>query len=309
VSCFHPLPAHRNAESGAVFIGRHLPDRAGESPESLELPCGHCTGCKLDRSRAWSIRCMHEAQLYDSNVFVTLSYEDKFLPKSLSLEYSDFQGFMKRLRRKVPGVSVCPNGSRSVRFFAAGEYGERYRRPHWHAILFNVGFADSVSYCNDTARSALCESLWGRGNVVLGRVTASSAAYVAGYTLSKRYGRSSEEHYEDVVDLATGEVSKRRPEFCQMSRDPGIGAWWYERYARDLFPKDHAVVDGAAWKVPSYYWRKFQDGGLASDVEAVALARRKRARAVPFEENSERRRSDREVVAQSRLKTFSERRH
>lgn len=307
MSCFHPLEAYRDRSSGRVTIGYH----PGESPrrDGMELPCGRCVGCKMDRARAWSIRVMHEAQLYDSNLFVTLDYAPESLPKSLSLEYPHFQKFMRRLRRRMPGVSPSPVGTYPIRFFCAGEYGEKFQRPHWHAVLFNCYFKDSVRLFNGTSRSATAESVWEHGNVVIGEVTAASAAYVAGYTLAKRYGQSAQDHYEDVVNLSTGEVTARRAEFCQMSRDPGIGAWWYSRFKGDLFPKDHAVVEGKEHKVPGYYWRKFQQEADPLLVEELEAARVERARRVPLEESSDRRRCDREIVAKSRLKTFSERSH
>lgn len=252
---------------------------------------------------------MHEAQLYDSNLFVTLDYAPEHLPKSLSLEYKDFCGFMKRLRKEVRGVSRSPGGTFPIRFFVAGEYGERFSRPHWHAILFNTRFEDQIRFCNDTYRSVQCERLWKRGQVVIGSVTPRSAAYVAGYTLNKRYGRPAADHYEDVVSLETGEVSSRRPEFCVMSRRPGIGAWWFDSFGKDLFPHDHAIVDGRRYRVPGYYWRKYQEIADAFDVEAVLNSRVARAQAVPVEESSVRRRGDRAIVAKAKLDLYGERSH
>lgn len=301
MSCYYPLPASRARESGRVTVGYHPRDTW--TGDRLELPCGGCVGCKMDRARSWSTRIMHEAQLYDSNLFVTLDYAPEHLPKSLSLEYVDFQLFMKRLRRHLRGVCAGPNGCYPIRFFVSGEYGEKYQRPHWHAILFNTRFPDQVSYLNGTLRSTVAEKLWNMGNVVIGSVTPQSASYCAGYTLYKQKAVE----YEDVVNLATGEVSMRRPPFCQMSRDPGIGSWWYERYASDVLPADVAVVDGKRGKVPRYYYEKYKAEAAALDVEAVADARCERARARPIEESSERRREDRAMVAKARLKFFSQR--
>lgn len=303
MSCFFPLSAYRDRAGGAVRIGR----RPGEEGDKLELPCGRCVGCLGDRSRAWSIRCMHEASLYDSNLFLTLDYAPEHLPSSLSLEYRDFQNFMKRLRKAVRGVSTAPDGRRPVRFFCAGEYGAQYRRPHWHVLLFNVDFADKVRYVNGTMRSSLAEELWSKGNVVIGEVNAASAAYVAGYTLSKRYGNA--DHYEDVCSTETGEVFSRRPEFVSMSRRPGIGAWWYAKFGGDLFPHDHAVQDGKLYKVPSYYWRAFQESGEPSVIERVSEARYERAREVDRSESTEERRFVRSIVARARLDTYSRRDH
>jgi len=300
VACFRPLRAAQD-ENGNVRLGRD--DGSGRD---LELPCGRCVGCRMDRSRSWSIRIGHEAQLYDSNLFVTFDYAPEHL-KSWSLDYPDFQGFMKRLRRKVSGVSPGPEGSHPLRFFVAGEYGETYKRPHWHAILFNCRLADAVPYYNGTSRSELLERLWGRGSAVIGAVTPQSAAYVAGYTQSKRYGREAEEYYEDLVNPITGEVSSRRPEFVVMSRKPGIGAWWYALYGRDVFPHDFSVQAGRKYKVPRYYFERLKRDNPAA-AEEVAYGRFLRARECS-EESTPERRAVREEHAQARLKMFSERNH
>lgn len=307
MSCYRPLAAHIDRSSGGrVRMGGY---HAGEQGDRIELPCGRCVGCRMDKSRSWSLRCMHEAQLYDASVFVTLDYAPEHLPSSLSLEYVDFQLFMKRLRRAVSGVSRGPNGDFPIRFFCAGEYGEKYKRPHYHALLFNCWFKDSVKLANGTFRSGLAERLWGKGHVVIGSVTPQSAAYCAGYTLSKKYGRAAPDFYEDVVNLETGEVTSRRPEFCEMSRKPGIGAWWYEKFSADLFSGDFAVSkDGFKYKVPRYYWERFRrENPLAGD--EIAAGRLERARAKPPEESSPRRRADREAVASARLMLYGDRAH
>lgn len=271
----------------------------------MELPCGRCIGCKLDRAREWSIRIGHEAQLYDSNLFITLTYKPE-AHLHPSLYYGDFQDFMKRLRRKVRGVSVGPDGGRPIRFFVSGEYGGETKRPHWHAILFNCDFADKQALQNGTFRSTICEDLWARGNVVIGAVTPASAAYVAGYTLKKVHGQAAKDYYEDVVNVRTGELSSRRPEFCVMSRRPGIGAWWYRRYAGDLFPGDRAVAAGKCYKVPRYYFKNFKVDADAITYEEVLYGRYLRAED-QREESTPERRAVREELAERRVVAFGDR--
>lgn len=300
MSCYRPLLAYRRAD-GEVRLGQ-----APADAYSLELPCSRCIGCKLDRARAWSIRITHEAQLYDSNVFVTFTYSDDSLPRSLSLEYPDFAGFMKRLRRRLRGVTQVTDGRKPIRFFVSGEYGGRTRRPHWHAILFNTRFPDQVRLVNGTYRSTVCEELWNRGNVVIGDVTPRSAAYVAGYTLKKVHGQRAAAHYEDVVDVNTGELHSRRPEFVVMSRRPGIGSWWYDRYGGDVFPHDRAVMEGKCYKVPRYYWNRFESEANPFLVEDVAWRRELKARE-RVEDSTPERRLVREVVAERRAALFGER--
>ena len=46
----------------------------------VEIPCGHCIGCRLQKSRDWANRMMLEAQEHENNWFLTLTYNDKHLP-------------------------------------------------------------------------------------------------------------------------------------------------------------------------------------------------------------------------------------
>ena len=128
--CYHPMPAVRMSDGSVKFISRNK--RGVES--ELELPCGQCIGCRLERSRQWAIRCLHEASLHERNAFITLTYDESNLPPGGSLVYRDFQLFMKRLR-KVAG---------KVTFYVGGEYGENLLRPHFHACIFGYDFPDKV---------------------------------------------------------------------------------------------------------------------------------------------------------------------
>lgn len=46
----------------------------------IGLPCGQCIGCRLDKSRDWAQRMVHEASLHMDNVFITLTYAPEYLP-------------------------------------------------------------------------------------------------------------------------------------------------------------------------------------------------------------------------------------
>lgn len=301
MSCYRPLDAYRDSR-GVVKIGRG----GSFAVDSFYLPCGRCIGCKLDRSRSWAIRITHEAQLYDSNRFATFTYSDDKLPKSRSLEYRHFQLFMKRLRKKVAGCSEGPEGGRPLRFFCAGEYGSERKRPHYHAVLFNLKLEDEVVWQNGSYHSKLLEDLWSYGSVQVDQVTPASAAYVAGYSTKKVYGHRASFYYEDVMDPGTGEVSRRRPEFVVMSLKPGIGAWWYRRYGRDLFPNDFAVQGGKRYKVPRYYWERYRREADPILVEELEYGRYLRACEFRAEGTPERL-AAREEVTQARVDLYSKR--
>lgn len=276
----------------------------------FEVPCGKCVGCRLDIGRMWSIRIQHEAQLYDTNLFVTMTYDDRKLaekdpPEYLhpSLDYRHVQLFMKRLRKRQggKGVSPGPHGNFPLRYFVAGEYG--HGRPHWHMVLFNAWFKDQKLWMNGDYVSESLEELWSYGNCTLGCVTAGRASYVAGYVNKKQ--RAGSARYERI-NWYTGEVVAVRPEFHEQSSKPGIGYWWYEKFGSDVFPGDFAVSDGRRWKPPVYYWRKFKEMAPEPVVEDILWSRMERARERRSESTPERR-AVREEVAEAKLNLYGER--
>ena len=126
--CFCPLEGWRSKDrssTGKRKIVFNPRDALRDMP--VTVPCGQCIGCRLERSRQWAVRCIHEASLHEDNCFITLTYDDAHLPTDLSLNVSHFQKFMKRLRKRF---------GEGIRFFHCGEYGENFGRPHYHACLF-----------------------------------------------------------------------------------------------------------------------------------------------------------------------------
>lgn len=254
MACYHPLTAYQCEDGSVVFSER------GNVSRRLQLPCGRCVGCRLDRSRQWAMRCVHEASLWPRNAFITLTYSDEHLPADQSLHYDHFQKFMKRLRKRFHGVGMDSQGDFPIRFYMAGEYGENFGRPHWHACLFNFDFEDKKAWMKTKSgskiyRSKSLEELWPLGFSSIGEVNFQSAAYVARYIMKKVTGHRADEHYRIVT--SDGEIVERTPEFTKMSLKPGIGAGWYDKFKSDVYPHDYVVINGKKVKPPRYYDSKF----------------------------------------------------
>ena len=295
--CFSPLRAFRSierTESGKrslVFTRRD-----GYSDLPVEVPCGQCIGCRMEKSRQWAVRCMHEASLHDSNVFVTLTYDDENLPPMGSLRKRDFQLFMKRLRKHLH--------PRKVRFFHSGEYGESTGRPHYHVILFGVDFDDKYHWSRrgnyEVFRSPFLERIWPHGQSEIGSVTFDSAAYVAKYCIKKLTGPEADARYVRL-DFETGELVPIEPEYATMSRRPGIGAGWYEKYGEETHRLDSIVMNGKEMKPPKFY----DDLGDKVRPEVVRKNRVMRQNEINDEEQAPNRLATREMCAFHRLETFS----
>ena len=238
----------------------------------VTLPCGQCWGCRLERSRQWAVRCVHEASLHEDNAFITLTYDDEHLPEAGSLDKTAFPKFMKRLRRRL--------GDDKVRYFHCGEYGEKTRRPHYHACLFGYDFDDKYSWAVRNGfpvwRSPFLEELWGQGNSEIGSVTFESAAYVARYILQKKNGPRQVEY--DVVDPFTGEVKSREPEYTTMSRRPGIAKAWFDKFGAEVYPADEVIVRGHAAKPPRYYDNQYEIADPDGRELLAAMRTKKRKR-------------------------------
>ena len=253
MTCYFPIVAWRakrlnkNGKRELVF---NRSEAYTDMP--LKISCGRCIGCRLAKSREWAIRCCHEASLHEDNCFVTLTYEDKSIPKGNTLVKKHFQDFMKRLRSRIE----VP-----IKYYACGEYGDKKNRPHYHACIFNYDFKDkylwSVNGTNKLYRSEFLEELWTFGNSLTADVTFDSAAYVARYCTKKIGGDMSHLKYADI-DFETGEIiNERLEEFSLMSRRPAVGKEWYDKYKNDLYNYDVAVLEGKELKPPKYYDKKF----------------------------------------------------
>lgn len=286
--CYSPLSgwrARRPEPSGKYKIV--FTPAQGFIDMPMEVPCGQCIGCRLERSRSWAIRCVHEAQLHDANCFITLTYNNEHLPADGSLDVAHFQKFMKRFRKK--------HGT-GIRFFHCGEYGSRLGRPHYHAAIFGFDFADKVLWKktdagSDLYRSADLESLWPFGFSSVGSLTFDSAAYVARYIMKKVTGSAAPDHYGDL-----------RPEYVTMSRRPGIASGWFDRFHSDVYPSDEVVHNGKRLKPPRFYDGLFEV--LDKDSYDVIKAKRKKRALARTGESTSDRLAVREKVKIAQIKSL-----
>lgn len=197
--------------------------------QRILVPCGRCPACRRRKQNEWAFRIMEEAKFSRLTAFVTLTYDDNNLVYSDSgiptLDPKRLQKFFKDLRYNF-----------SFRYFACGEYGDHFDRPHYHFVLFT----------NDNLSLAEIEEFivkrWPDGFVkVESPVSAGRAKYCAKYSM-KQVGFD----YQDVV-----------PPFARMSRRPGIGKQFLDSINVDRFRQlqQWHVHDyqGTPYTLPRYY--------------------------------------------------------
>lgn len=142
----------------------------------MDVPCGHCAECQMQKKNEWYLRNYFEAiTTWNSDgyiLFDTLTYDDQHLPTILDTDiarknmyvdawsylhenkscfnYKHVQDFLKRLRINLnrAGFDVAKN----LRYFIVSEYGhdDNYidsrgrqrkgtKRPHYHILFYVQG--------------------------------------------------------------------------------------------------------------------------------------------------------------------------
>lgn len=284
MSCYHPQKAYvtgttKNGKPKYTIIDYKKPKNLNlkeymeyrekfEKNGFVEVPCGKCIGCLMDKSRDWANRLLLESLDHEFSYFVTLTYDDAHIPVSTysdengefagvsqTLRKRDVQLFMKRLRYYV---------GQKIRYYAAGEYGSDTFRPHYHLILFGFELTD-LKPLQRTKQgfhlytSEFLERVWSDedfvklGHVAVGEFSWESAAYVARYVTKKQYGESGKAAYE---------AFNMEPPFALMSRNPGIGRNYYTEHP-DLFQYEKIEIQtgngGKSIKPPRYFERLFSE--------------------------------------------------
>lgn len=185
-----------------------------------EFGCGQCLPCRINRRRQWTARLLLEARCHDvPSLFVTLTYANLKSPRTASVFKRDVQLFFKRLRRT----------GEKVRYYAVGEYGDRFGRPHYHLALFGLQDIGNIG------------KAWSRGGTPIGLVDIreigpESAAYIVSYILK---GSTRKRREDD-----------RAPEFSLQSTNPGIGALAVKKLAEVYNTSSGARYIGVHGDVP-----------------------------------------------------------
>lgn len=260
--CFKPKKLYYNSTkpSGYSFAPPIYGDVFIKNPGYIHVSCKQCRGCRKEYARQWAMRIIHEQDQWLNNIFITLTYNDENLPENKTLVKKDYQDFTKRLRKNKKADPKNP-----IRFYHCGEYGDKYDRPHYHAILFNCNFSDreQINGHKGLTTSETLTKIWGKGHTSIGDVTFQSASYVAGYVQKKINGimkntinpQTGLRHYERLN--SNGEIITLQQEYSTMSRRPGIAGLWFAKHKNDCYPSDNIHLNGREMRPPKYYDRLF----------------------------------------------------
>lgn len=196
------------------------------------VPCGKCVGCLQKRRADWTFRIMQQEHEALHSCFLTLTYNDEFLPivnGQATLDKKELQNYFKKVRKEEKGL----------KYYAVGEYGSGNNRPHYHAIVFDASnevLAEKWSQYNQEK-----EAYRPKGRISQDQVTLASVHYVTKYMIQgQSYG-----YYRKVKPFAI------------MSK--GLGKNYLEKNSRYHLKSEDLKVyypGGSRQGMPRYYKEK-----------------------------------------------------
>lgn len=192
------------------------------------LPCGGCYGCRRDRLLLWTARAQYEHSRYQSASFLTLTYDEYHLPRSHALADPSLckqqaTGFFNRLHGK------CPPHARLL----VGEYGDRFARPHYHALIYGLDWHDYMPVFDKT---------WPHGSIKSLPVSAGSVRYVLDYMRKNINGPLAVELYDKTL--------RERP-FFTASRH--FGEQFFSDHAEEISKTGFVSIGSRLCCVPTHY--------------------------------------------------------
>lgn len=212
------------------FTIEGLVDRYGEP---VSVPCGHCLVCRLSYHTMAIDRMFCEWTLHDVSAFVTFTYDDahlRFNNGSINptLSKTDVKSYLDKIRRHLKGIDYS--------YYLAGEYGDKFGRPHYHAIFFGLDYQAHANFFRDS---------WPHGSVMVLPVQPTAFRYVAKYIVSVESSEFRDSRYFDFGI---------EPPFRKMSR--GLGLDVYRQHVDEIVDRGYFFHRGRRITINRYYFNK-----------------------------------------------------
>lgn len=234
-----------------------------KSKPYFTLKCSKCLYCQQQYSKNWAVRLQLESLQHTESYFLTLTYDDEHLPRNNTLVKKDLQNFIKRYRRNLEY-----HHDKKIRYFAAGEYGSRKGRAHYHLIIFGHK-PDDLEFLKQTNKdeaiftSNYISKLWKKGFISIGvNMTVDSLKYAAKYL-----GKMND--HNPITQI---------PPFNCQSTAPGIGAKYIATYKlntgrkliieklnTDHYETDGIYLSGKKYQPPKYFDKLAEQAGINID--------------------------------------------
>jgi len=217
-------------------------------------PCGGCIGCRMDRMRLWTERTKSEARK-GRNAFVTLTYDEEHLRYKdnqiqPSLDKEQMRKWLDNIRHQIKNMKLPEGCRKNYAYYVIGEYGGKFKRPHYHAIILGLDYKDCEK---------LFKKLWKNGMIKSEPVEQGSIRYVLDYSMKNINGKMAMEMYDNQ--------GIERP-FCLVSK--GYGKDYIQEHRDEINRTGYIQSGQRKIIVPTYYknlYLKYDEESIRSREE------------------------------------------
>lgn len=199
--------------------------------DAVPIPCGQCFCCRLDLQKKYCDRMFCAWHSHNVSAFVTFTYDDEHLIIkdgfcNATLSKNDLHKYLDNIKHQLKNVDF--------EYFACGEYGDKFNRPHYHVLFFGLDYQYHRKFFEKT---------WKKGLVKVLPCTSKAFKYVSKYIVKDTAFDNA--HYYDL-----GLV----PPFRKLSR--GLGSKVFNQYLDDIFRYGYFVYKGRKIVVNRYYFNR-----------------------------------------------------
>lgn len=224
----------------------------------IQIPCGRCLNCQIDKRRQWEERAEYEYKQKLTGSFITLTYADENLIKcrkidnennnQFSLCKEHLQKYIEEVRAKVKEIWKPENNvlcNKEFSYIACGEYGESNKelpRPHYHILMFGLDYI----YCKK-----ILEEAWKGGIVDIRPILKGGIRYILKYMDKQLNEIENFNKYDRIF--------KERP-FKTQSKGFGSGLYKEKIDSGEATEKnnfEYKGKNGKICRIPTYYLNKY----------------------------------------------------
>jgi hypothetical protein len=241
-----------------------------DTPDQLTVGCGRCVPCHLKYCNQWAIRMKVHATHNPIFWCITLTYSGQYLPYVkatdgkvyMTLKRSHASNFFKTLRNNH-NKTYKGHHKPKISYMICGEYGDKFKRPHYHAIVFG-------STPDDIIKS------WPYGHIHFGANNLEAATnYALKYSMKSRLWKlgKSTAYIRPFIHVSKGigeDMIVQKTKIYQWQKiDYQTGEVKPKKYIIKCVTSDIPEIldnDGIKIQLPRYYTKK-----LGIDIDTTEL--------------------------------------
>lgn len=199
----------------------------------------------------------HIIKIYGNEPTVRKDHLQKFINRVRKNQDSN-KSLKKNWKRTCETLGLTDTEIKKIRFYAVGEYGGRFKRPHYHITFFNL-YSQTLNNLQKLWTDPNTNNPYGTIHIM--QVDTGYLNYISKYHINKHA------LINDPKNL------QRQPPFALMSRMPALGTEGILDQKQSILDTDTLTINGISQQLPQI----FKDKIYPNEWAQIDLKARKQA--------------------------------